>query len=436
SLVTLLGVLGLGCQSAPFTGSAGPAPGGVAAPARAAPSAAAPEAASGDTYIHWLVDRSMLHQAELTARRYSGQGQLWQHPYANPQPRAASALASVWFTAYPPSHITRPGESVLRSLGDPELWSLFKEIGIKGVHTGPMKRAGGIRGREYTPTIDGNFDRISTEIDPGFGSDEEYRSMVRRARDNGAVAIGDIVPGHSGKGADFRLAERGYGDYPGLYHMVEIQSKDWGVLPPVPAGKHAVNLKHAAARRQWLPRYRGRFQQRPGLVRGASAVGHVQPTHRRHGPKARWLHLPGAQPHPRRHQGHVPRWRRSLLRLRDPPRLPSRPRHRRCRILAPHARAPEDLPDRSGRPHPRAPEPRRAHPRAGALLDPPQGRHLHVPRQDDEGQRAARDHPSRDAQPPPRPVRALQPGGRQWRRMHHRHRGRRRPRDSRRRPPH
>jgi len=246
SLATLLGVLGLGCQSAPSTGSLGPAPGGVAAPPRAAPSAAAPEAASGDSYIRWLVDRSMLHQAELTARRYSGQGQLWQHPYANPQPRAASALASVWFTAYPPSHITRPDESVLRSLGDPELWSLFKEIGVKGVHTGPMKRAGGIRGREYTPTIDGNFDRISTEIDPRFGSEEEYKSMVRRARDNGAVAIGDIVPGHSGKGADFRLAERGYGDYPGLYHMVEIQSKDWNVLPPVPTGNDAVNLKPEA----------------------------------------------------------------------------------------------------------------------------------------------------------------------------------------------
>ena len=49
SLATLLGVLGLGCQSAPSPGSLGPASDGVAAPARAAPSAAAPEAASGDT---------------------------------------------------------------------------------------------------------------------------------------------------------------------------------------------------------------------------------------------------------------------------------------------------------------------------------------------------------------------------------------------------
>ncbi len=243
TLVTLVGVLGLACQPATTASPPVAAPTPVAAPAPSARSSGLSEAVSGDVYIGWLVEHSMLHQAELTARRYSGQGQLWQRPYANPQPRAASALASVWLTAYPPAHLGRAGESVLASLGDPELWSVFREIGIKGVHTGPMKRAGGLRGREYTPTVDGNFDRISTEIDPAFGTEDEYRSMVQHARNHGAVVIGDVIPGHSGKGADFRLAERGYGDYPGLYHMVEIHRQDWGALPPVPAGRDSVNLK-------------------------------------------------------------------------------------------------------------------------------------------------------------------------------------------------
>ncbi len=61
------------------------------------------------------------------------------------EPRAASALASVWFTAYPPSRITGPGESVLENLGHAELWRVFRDIGIGGVHTGPMKLAGGWR---------------------------------------------------------------------------------------------------------------------------------------------------------------------------------------------------------------------------------------------------------------------------------------------------
>ncbi len=188
----------------------------------------------------------MLHQAGNLARQYSGTGQMWRHPYARPQPRAASSLSSVWFTAYPASTITKPGETVLQALGDAELWKTFAAIGIKAMHTGPMKRSGGVRGRDFTPTVDGNFDRISTEIDPSFGTEAEYRAMTRNARVNGAIVIGDIIPGHSGKGPDFRLAERAYRDYPGLYHMVEIGEAHWALLPPVPPGKDSVNLSPEA----------------------------------------------------------------------------------------------------------------------------------------------------------------------------------------------
>ena len=58
---------------------------------------------------------------------------------------------------------------------------------------------------------------------------------------NGTV-IDDIVPGHTGKGADFRLAEMGYSDYPGIYHMVSIAPEDWHLLPDVPDGRDSANL--------------------------------------------------------------------------------------------------------------------------------------------------------------------------------------------------
>src|SRR5262249_49919330 len=122
------------------------------------------------------------------------------------------------------------------------LWRAFRAIGIQGIHTGPMKRSGGVRDRTYTPSIDGNFDRISFEIDPAFGTLAQYQAMVAAARAHGAVVIGDVVPGHTGKGPDFRLAERGYAEYPGLYHMVRIEPGDWNLLPPVAAGQDAVNL--------------------------------------------------------------------------------------------------------------------------------------------------------------------------------------------------
>ncbi|MBI6740429.1 MULTISPECIES: maltose alpha-D-glucosyltransferase [Pseudomonas] len=193
-------------------------------------------------YVEWLVEQSMLNAARQRAKTYSGQGRLWQRPFALARPRDASAIASVWFTAYPASIVTREGGSVLEALGDETLWHALSEIGIQGIHNGPLKLSGGLQGRERTPSIDGNFDRISFGIDPDLGTEAQLLSLTRIAAAHNAVIIDDIIPSHTGKGADFRLAEMAYEDYPGLFHMVEIREEDWQLLPEVPAGRDAVNL--------------------------------------------------------------------------------------------------------------------------------------------------------------------------------------------------
>ena len=200
--------------------------------------------ASGENalYVSWLAEQSMLADAIEFGRQFSGQGSMWQNPFANPDPRAAIEKASVWFTAYPISMITKKGSSFLGTLGDEDLWAAFEAIGIDGVHTGPVKQAGGISGWDPTPSVDGHFDRISTQIDADFGTEEEFRAMTEVAAGHLGMVIDDIVPGHTGKGADFRLAEMKVGDYPGIYHMVEIDPKDWHLLPKVPPGGDSVNL--------------------------------------------------------------------------------------------------------------------------------------------------------------------------------------------------
>ena len=200
------------------------------------------ESASQHGYVSWLQQESMLASAGAVAAEFSGSRGTWQNPYANPNPRAAIEKASVWFTAYPISMITKPGQSFLGTLGDEGLWRLFEAIGINAVHTGPVKLAGGVSGWELTPSVDGHFDRISTQIDDAFGTEDEFRRMCRVAAAHNGIIIDDIVPGHTGKGADFRLAEMKVGDYPGIYHMVEILPEDWHLLPPVPQGLDSVNL--------------------------------------------------------------------------------------------------------------------------------------------------------------------------------------------------
>ena len=193
-------------------------------------------------YVDWLVSQSMLHQLRARARTYAGQARLWLHPYAESRPRVACAMSSVWFTAYPGAVITNQGDSVLRTLGNDSLWRALSAIGIQAIHPGPTKLAGGLKDGTFTPSIDGNFDRIGLGIDPRFGTEEEFVSMSRMAAAHNAVVIDDVVPSHTGKGADFRLAEMNYGDYPGLYHMIEIKPEDWGILPDVAEGRDSVNL--------------------------------------------------------------------------------------------------------------------------------------------------------------------------------------------------
>jgi len=199
-------------------------------------------AASNAGYVSWLKRESMLRNANILADKYVGTGSMWQNPYARPRPRAAVHHASVWYAAYPNSLITAPGKSIIGTLGDDGLWQAFQGIGITAIHTGPMKLAGGLEGWRTTPSIDGHFDRISNRLDPLFGTETEFRRMTEAAGRHGGIVIDDVVPGHTGKGADFRLAEMKYGEYPGIYHMVEIAPEDMDILPAVPRGQDAVNI--------------------------------------------------------------------------------------------------------------------------------------------------------------------------------------------------
>ena len=209
---------------------------------RRPPEAEGDPIASNEDYVQWLVNQSMLHDANALAKQLSGSGNMLQNPFAHPDPRSALRRAAVWFTAYPLSFVTRADQSFLSGLAEPSLWEAFTRIGIDAIHTGPVKKAGGLDGWRQTPSVDGHFDRISMEVDPEFGTEDEFRHLCGTAEKHHGLIIDDIVPGHTGKGADFQLAEMGFADYPGIYHMVSIPREDWHLLPDVAPGRDSVNL--------------------------------------------------------------------------------------------------------------------------------------------------------------------------------------------------
>jgi trehalose synthase len=221
-------------------------------------------------YITWLEKRSMLYHAKLLAQKISGKKIQWQQPYAIPQTESVIKTASVWFSAYPDSMIIPSEQNILQSLADTKLWKVFEEIGINAVHTSPMKLAGGIVNKKYTATVDGRFDRIAFNIDPALGTETDYLNMVNTAARHKAIIAGDIIPGHTGKGADFQLALRNYKDYSGTYDLIEIDRKDWHLLPKVDDEWKSVNLDYDVIeklqKRGYIP---GRLQRVLFSVPGA-----------------------------------------------------------------------------------------------------------------------------------------------------------------------
>ena len=193
-----------------------------------------------------LEKESILYQSAELSKLYSGKAIQWKYEYGLPKPRKVCEKTSIWLDCYPRAFITEDGKTTIETMGDPKLWDKLVEIGIDGVHTNPMKIAGGIITGKKTPSVDGGYDRISVDIDPQFGTKAQYIEMAKVIHNHKSIIIGDLIPGHTGLGADFVLALKNFKDYPGLYAMVEIDKKDWDILPSVTGNNFAKNLNFPA----------------------------------------------------------------------------------------------------------------------------------------------------------------------------------------------
>ncbi len=205
-----------------------------------------------ETYRDWLKVRSILQKNQHYQALFSAHSRQWRCPFGRSGHSHILAERSVWLSTYPDSVIGPDDEMPLQTLGDPALLDALSQIGILGIHTGPMKRSGAVTGKDYSPSIDGHFDRIECRIDPNYGTEAAYKAFVQTAQARDIAIIGDIIPGHTGKGPDFRLAEMNDPDYRGIYNMLEIDPDDWPLLPDIAAGKDSQNLsvEHAMGLRQ------------------------------------------------------------------------------------------------------------------------------------------------------------------------------------------
>ena len=165
-----------------------------------------------------IEQQSMLFQAQEVAQAFAPAIAKASPPSLLPQTDSLLNLASNWFTI-DLALVKTADESVLATLANEKFWDLLSEIGIEAVELKNLKMD------------DGTL--TSLAVNPKWGSDAEYMSLVQVAGSKGIALIGSMIGAATGKGADFALALRNYRDYPGLYSMVEIDAKDWPLLPEV-----------------------------------------------------------------------------------------------------------------------------------------------------------------------------------------------------------
>jgi hypothetical protein len=153
----------------------------------------------------------MLAQADAISRKYCLEVAKTEPPLLAPQPQSALGIAANWF-AIDLGEMEAPAFETLNNEG---LWDLLQEVGVEAVYLKGLKQGG--------------LCRTGIGLDPRWG--KGWDALALTLQKKGMALVGDAIGNCTGLSADFGLALKNTGDYPGLYHLIEIDKSDWKLLP-------------------------------------------------------------------------------------------------------------------------------------------------------------------------------------------------------------
>lgn len=171
--------------------------------------------------------QSMLGQAEELAERYRSIVAKAPPPSPSPNANQALTLSSNWLSI-DLSRIDPSGQTVLSSLTNGVFWDAVQEMGLDAVELKHLK------GTANGPT--------RFKIDPSWGSELEYGKLSSFVLGRQIRLIGSLLNYSTGRGLDFALALKNTPSFIGLYQLIEIDHKDWHLLPTVQPGTLSENI--------------------------------------------------------------------------------------------------------------------------------------------------------------------------------------------------
>lgn len=172
-----------------------------------------------------ILSKSLLYQADLLTKKHQNEISKLTPPTSTPQPSKLLKKASVWFSV----DLAMLEEPSFNYLSCEALWEMLREIGVEGVYLKNLKMGGRFR--------------TGLGLEPAWGSDWNELSSMLEKKD--IALICDSIGEATGLSTDFLLALKNFEDYPGLYHLIQIEKNDWKTLP-------AISPTHFAANIPWL----------------------------------------------------------------------------------------------------------------------------------------------------------------------------------------
>ena len=165
---------------------------------------------------------TMLSQAEQFSAMYAQEIAKAAPPSPFPLADNCLQLASVWFSVDLGQLSVPKGRGALELFGTDELWGALADLGVDAVWMEHLRAPGQLG------------------VDPKWGGD--WSKIDAGAHKRGVALIGDLVGNATAPGIDFQQALQNVGDYPNLYQLIEIDPKDWKLLPPAPMGDYETNI--------------------------------------------------------------------------------------------------------------------------------------------------------------------------------------------------
>ena len=200
-------------------------------------------------YLQWLERQSMLGSTQELTGQVSGTDLIWRNSASARRVPLLLTAAPNWFDVNP--HSLATGQPALRALAQPGLDAMLTQAGFGGLFLAPIGEKGDIwsshaASAQPDAASEAGDNITSLRPDPALGLAEDFNRLAEKMDQAHMQMGGELPPAATGLGPDFILQARRASRFDGLYAMMSVPQKDWGILPTTAGEWDCLPLRDSA----------------------------------------------------------------------------------------------------------------------------------------------------------------------------------------------